>query len=135
MLPTTCLHGVQTIAGLQRGLVGLLRAIAGVGGVLIRQRGLRVGLTNTFLRARVDVFDLARILGGQIVQLIHAIANGRELALHILLAREGIDLSPEAFVCFRLQRLPCRQVLIRSGALRWSGWFANCSDEDEAAGC
>ena len=74
------LDGIQASAGLQCGLVRLLRTIARVNGVLIGLRRLCVGLTNAFLGARVHVLDLASILGGQIVEFIHPIADRAQLA-------------------------------------------------------
>jgi hypothetical protein len=47
------LNGVQAIAGLKCGLVGLLSTIAGIGSVLIGGGSLRGSLTDAFLRASI----------------------------------------------------------------------------------
>ena len=100
------LDRVQASAGLNRRLVRLLCAITGVNSVLVGLRRLRVCLANTFLRAGINILDLAGILCRQIVEFIYPIANRAELSLHVLLASEWIHLAPEAFPGFRLQRLP-----------------------------
>ena len=56
------------------------------------------------VRATVDVLDHLGVGRGQLIEFVDAIADRRGLALHVLLASEGIDLSPEAFVRVRLQR-------------------------------
>ena len=83
--------------------------------MLIGKISLGIRLTQAFLRARVHVFDVLRIGRSELIQLVHAIADRRHLALHVLFAGKGIDLSPKAFVCIRLQRLMSRQVYVAVG--------------------
>ena len=54
-------HGIQACAGLHCSLVRLLRAVAGLGSVLVGLGGLGVGLADTFLGAGIDVLDLLGI--------------------------------------------------------------------------
>ena len=50
------------------------------------------------VRATVNVFDHFGVGRGQLIELVDAITDRRGLALYILLAGKGVDLSPEAFV-------------------------------------
>jgi len=115
------LDRVQASAGLRGGLVSLLGAVAGIDGMLVSLRRLRIGLPNTFLGARIDVLDLASVLGAQVVKLVDAITNRAQLTLYILLARHRIDLSPEALARLRLQWLTGRKILVGSCVLRGRG--------------
>src|SRR5581483_141137 len=113
--------GVQAVAGLKRGLVGLLRAVAGIDGVLVGLRGLGVSIADALLRAGVNVLDLASVRRSQVIQLVHTVADRAELALHVLLAGERIDFAPEALARVRLQRLLRREVLVRVSVGRGGG--------------
>src|ERR1019366_128549 len=74
-------------------------------------------LADAFLRPGIHVFDVPGVGGGEVVELIHPVTDRAKLALHVFLAREGIDLAPESLSHFRLERLPRRHVLIRAGTL------------------
>ncbi len=106
------LHGVQAIAGLQCGLVGLLGTITGLGGMLVSFIRFGRSLANAFLRPGINVFNLLRVGGGKIVELIYPVANRTELMLHVLLASKGVQLSPESLTHVRLEWLPRTHVLI-----------------------
>ena len=106
------LHGIQAIAGLQSGLVGLLGAVSSVGCVLVSFSRFGGSLADTFLRAGIDVFDVLGVGGGEIVELIHPVTNRAKLALHVFLAGEGIHFAPEPLPHIRFERLPRRHVLI-----------------------
>ena len=115
------LHGIQTIAGLERSLVGLLCLAARFGGVLVSFGGLGGRLADALLRTRVDILDLLGVLRGEIVEFVHPIADRAELPLYVLLAGEGIDLAPKALAIVRLQWLARREVLIGTQVLIGTG--------------
>src|SRR5262249_32381306 len=93
-------HGLNRL-NLGRGLLGgLLRYgcfIASVDSVLIGLIGLVGSQLDASLRARIGVFNRLAVGSGQVIEFVDAIADRLGLALHILLAGERIDPSPEAF--------------------------------------
>ena len=99
------LHRVQTFGGLGRGLVSKLGAVAGVNSVLVGFVGAQAGHADTFGGARVNVLDHLGVGRGQLVELVHASAHRIKLALHVLLAGERVQMSPEAFLAVVLQRI------------------------------
>ena len=60
------------------------------------------------LRARIGVLDRLGVRGRQVIEFVHAIADGSGLPLHIFLARERIDLAPETFSECPVARPACR---------------------------
>ena len=84
------LNGVEASAGDLNALLRLLSAVAGIDGVLVRQVGFGICLVNTLLRTRIHVFDVLRVGRCELIQLVHAIADRRHLALDVFLPREWI---------------------------------------------
>src|SRR5262249_50633426 len=135
------LHAGDLGVGLLCSLIGRIGALAGVHGVGIGVIGLGHGVFDAFCRARVNVRDLLGIFCRQFVEFVYAAANRVKLASHILFTGKGIQVSPESFVPFVLQRLfaggahsglvgvlrrSCRslrrlRVLVRRGGLRLCG--------------
>src|SRR5579885_533293 len=99
------LHGGQLRAGLIDRLLCGLSAVAGIYCVLVGFIGLERCLLDAFLSASINVLDIFRILRGEFIELVHAIADRLHLALNVFLAGEGIKVSPEPFMRFLLQRL------------------------------
>src|ERR1700722_7347609 len=89
---------------LLRGLLRGGRFVAGVDGVLIGGVSLVGGELDAGLSARVGVFNVLRVSGGQIVEFVDAVADRFGLALYILFARERIHASPETFAGGRRKR-------------------------------
>src|SRR5579864_1353190 len=96
--------GGQAIVGLGRGGLRLGRLVAGIDGVLVSFTGLRRSLLNALLGAAVHVLDHLGVRGGQLIELVDAVANRLGLALDIFLAGKRVDLSPKALMAFILQR-------------------------------
>src|ERR1039458_1323817 len=59
-------------------------------------------LADALLRPGIHIFDIPGVGGGEVVELIHPVTNRAKLALHVFLAREGIDLAPESLPQFGL---------------------------------
>src|SRR5579864_6819375 len=95
---------------LLRGLLRRGSLVAGVDGVLIGCIGLIGGQLDAGGGARIDVLDLLAVAGSQFIELIHAVADRLSLALHIFLAGERIDPSPEAFARRSSERRLARSV-------------------------
>ena len=74
-------------------------------------------LADTFLRPSIHIFDVPGVGGSEVVEFIHPVTNRAKLALHVFLAREGIDLAPESLAQFGLQWLVRGHVLVRAGTL------------------
>src|SRR5882672_3001967 len=91
------------VGGLSGGLGGI-GAVAGVDRVLVGFAGLVSSQLDASLGAGVRVLDGARVAGGQLIEFVEAIGHGVQLALHILLAGEGVDPAPKAFLGFDGQR-------------------------------
>src|SRR4029077_988017 len=96
-------HRGETGVGLSGGLLGHLGFISGVNGVLVGFVGLSRRQLNPLLRTRISVLDHLAIGRCKVVQFVYPVTNRGSLPLHILLARERIDLAPEAFMSVRLQ--------------------------------
>src|SRR5262249_16939437 len=98
-------HGGDASVGLLRRLLGLVGAIARVERVRISVIGLAHGVANAFGGPRVDVSDHLGVLRGELVQLIHAAADGIQLSVHVLLTGKRIQMSPETFLLLISQRI------------------------------
>jgi hypothetical protein len=94
---------------LRAGLCGQLLGLTSLGRSLqsllicLVCRSLR--LVDTSLRAGIDILDIIRVLGGELIQLIQPVFNRRNLTIDPLLPRQRIHLAPEAFVRLGRQRL------------------------------
>jgi hypothetical protein len=55
-------------------------------------------LVDTSLRAGIDILDVIRVLGGELIQLIQPVFNRRNLTIDPLLPCQRIHLAPESFV-------------------------------------
>jgi len=67
-------------------LLRLLRVLGSDLRLLLDFSGLRVHRLDAGLRARVNVFDIARILRSQVVQFVGLVDQWRRLILHIVFA-------------------------------------------------
>jgi len=107
-----------------RSALGRLRPRGRVGCVLIRKTSFFRRQLNALPRTRVDVLDLPGILGGDLVELINAIADRSQLALDPCLAGKwvrdqihdvGIIAVPEISRLFINQRFADRISCGRGG--------------------
>src|SRR5580658_5532909 len=62
------------------------------------------GRVNPFARKNYVKRQTEPVRGGQVIELVDAVANGLGLPLHVVLARKGINPPPEAFTAGRSQR-------------------------------
>src|SRR5262249_52976151 len=99
------IHIPDAGVGLRRRLVRLVCAVAGFDCVAVGFRDLRVCEAETFGRARIDVLDVAAVRGSEFIEFVHAAYDRRQLAADILLAREWVQLAPEALFALQLERL------------------------------
>src|SRR5205807_5055453 len=65
---------------------------------LFRSVGLAHRLSKAFGGASIHVGDHLRVLGRELIQLIHATTNRIELPVDVFFAGKGVYLSPEALV-------------------------------------
>src|SRR5208337_2330163 len=99
------LDRVQTAVGLLRGLLRGLRFVAGLDGMLIGLVGLQRSKLDSLLRARIGILDRRGVGGGQLIEFVEAVADRLRLPRNVFLARERIQVTPEAFASLRLQRV------------------------------
>ena len=95
--------GRQAIVGLGRGGLGGGRLVASVNCVLVGFGRLRRRLLNALLGAAVHVLNHFAVGGGELIQFVDAVLDGRNLPLHILLAGKRIHLAPKTLTGFVLQ--------------------------------
>ena len=97
------LDRVQTRVSLLRGLLRGLRLVAGLDGMLIGFAGLGRSELDSLLRARIGILDRPGVGGSQLIEFVDAVADWLRLPRDIFLARERIQVTPEAFASLRLQ--------------------------------
>ena len=120
----------QARIGLGRGLLGCGGFVAGVNRVLVGFIGLVGGHLNALGGAAVHVFNHLAVGRRELIELVHAVLDRRELPLDVLLAGKRIDFTPEALASFVLQRRLATGVVAAGVAAgcggrliggRWSG--------------
>src|SRR5215472_7608507 len=103
MLVTTCSTVCRRVC-LLRGLLSLGGAVASVYCVLIGFVSLVRRQLDAVLGTGIDVLDRLAVVGRELIQFVDPVADRLGLLLHVLLAGERIQLSPESFVGLRLER-------------------------------
>jgi len=99
------------------GGASLLGLKAGSGSGLVGGVGSGLRLTDASLCAGINTFNVRGVLGIDLVELGEPIVDGIGLTPDPNLAREGIDTSPEAFLCGRsMLGDGCGLVSLRRGA-------------------
>ena len=93
----------QAIVGLSRGRLRCGGLVAGINCVLVGFGRLRRRLLNALLGAAVHVLNHFAVGGGELIQFVDAVLDGRNLPLHILFAGKRIYLAPETLTGFVLQ--------------------------------
>ena len=81
------------------------------------------GQLDAVLGARVGVFDHLAVRGGQLIELVDAVADRLGLALHILLAGKGIDACPRSLHATAAARGALPVALSESRSTGAAGWF------------
>src|SRR5262249_459625 len=103
-LANRLLHAGDASMGSFCCLLSLASAGACFDGMRVGFSSLTHGIPDPFRSPRVDVGDVLRVLGSQLVQFVHASADGIELLVNVLFAGERIYFAPEAFMALILQR-------------------------------
>src|SRR6185369_17749705 len=135
---------------LLRGVLRGLGAVTGVNRVLIGLIRLAGSELNALLRTRINVLDHLAVAGGELIELIDAVADGLRLPLHIFLASERVQVTPETLMSIGLQRLLAagaglrrsrcgrglgRRLVLGSGIGLREGGHRECASQEQSQSC